>query len=196
MLAVLSGPSGVGKDSALRYLRSILPDLRVATTATTRAPRPGEVPGSSYHFLSRREYDRMLEAGELLAAASVHGHCYGVPVREVLNPLRDGDDVILKLDVQGAEDVRRRVPQAVLIFLAPPSLRELVRRLEERHTESPEELQRRIRDATYEMDQLPHYDYALVNGPAGARRAAERIASIITAERLRTHRQPVSLLNC
>lgn len=193
MLIVFSGPSGVGKDSVLQYLRGMVPDLYVAVTGTTREPRPGEIPGRSYHFLSPEEYERLLGAGQLLAAARVHGNRYGVPLAEIAGPLNAGQDVIVKLDVQGARDVRRRIPQGVFIFLAPPSLDELVRRLEERRTESPEGLEQRLHDARFEMEQLPHYDYAVVNGPAGASHAAAQIAGIITAERLRTHRQPINL---
>jgi guanylate kinase len=195
MLMVLSGPSGAGKDSVLQYLREKVPDLCVAVTATTREPRPGEIPNRSYHFLSREEYDAMLDAGRLLAPADVHGNWYGVPVEEILEPLSRGEDVVVKIDVQGAIDVRRRIPQAIFVFLAPPSLEELVRRLRLRHTESPEDLQRRIRDAAFEMEQLPRYDYAVVNGPAGAERAAGSIACIVAAERVRTHRQPIHLAN-
>lgn len=192
MLVVLSGPSGAGKDSVLHLLRVRVPDLRVAVTATTRGPRLGEANGSSYHFVSRAEYNQMVDKGQLLAAAEVHGHRYGVPLEEIFQPLRAGNDVIVKLDVQGAMDVRHRIPQAVFIFLAPPSLSELVRRLKERHTESPEGLQRRIRDAAFEMEQLPRYDYAVINGAHGAERAANGIACIVGAERLRTHRQPIT----
>lgn len=195
MLMVLSGPSGVGKDSVLQYLRELVPDICVAVTATTRAPRAGEKDGTSYHFVTRAEYNRMLDAGRLLAPADVHGHWYGVPLDEILRPLREGEDVIVKIDVQGAMDVKHRIPQAIFVFLAPPSLPELIRRLEERHTESPQDLQRRINDASFEMEQLPRYDYAVVNGPEGADKAAHSIGCIIDAERLRTHRQPISLAN-
>jgi guanylate kinase len=195
MLMVLSGPSGVGKDSVLQYLRELVPDICVAVTATTRAPRAGEKDGISYHFVSRAEYNRMLDEGRLLAPADVHGHWYGVPLDELLRPLQAGEDVIVKIDVQGAMDVRHRIPQAIFVFLAPPSLPELIRRLEERHTESPQDLQRRIRDASFEMEQLPRYDYAVVNGPQGAKQAAHSIGCIVDAERLRTHRQPISLAN-
>ncbi len=195
MLVVFSGPSGAGKDSVLQYLRGLVPDICVAVTATTREPRVGEKDGTSYHFLTRADYNCMLDAGQLLAPAEVHGHWYGVPLDEILRPLEAGEDVIVKIDVQGAMDVRRRIPQAIFVFLAPPSLPELIRRLEDRHTESPQDLQRRIRDASFEMEQLPRYDYAVVNGSAGAEKAAESIACIIDAERLRTHRQPISLSN-
>lgn len=195
MLVVLSGPSGAGKDSVLRYIRETVPDLCVAVTATTRAPRPGEVPGQSYHFLSEDNYHARLDAGLLLAPAQVHGNWYGVPVEEIAMPLRHGEDVIVKIDVQGAIDVRRHIPQAVFVFLAPPSLDELVRRLKARHTESPEALERRIADAAFEMDQLPRYDYAVVNGRSGPEQAAGHIACIVEAERVRTHRQPIALPN-
>lgn len=177
----------------LQYLRRQVPDICVAVTATTRAPRAGEQDGTSYHFLTRADYNRLLDAGRLLAPADVHGHWYGVPLEEILRPLHAGEDVLVKIDVQGAIDIRHRIPQAIFVFLAPPSLPELIRRLKERHTESPQDLERRIRDASFEMEQLPRYDYAVVNGPEGAEKAAGSIACIIDAERVRTHRQPITL---
>jgi guanylate kinase len=193
MLMVLSGPSGVGKDSVLRYLRSRVPDVCVPVTATTRPPRPGEVPGKSYYFLSQAEFDARLKAGELLAAARVHGNWYGLPVEELREPVGSGQDVIVKIDVQGAMDIKRRLPQAVFVFLAPPSFEELVRRLQERNTESPETLKRRVADAHFEMQHCREYDYRVVNGPDGPECAADRIACIVAAERLRIQRHPIVL---
>lgn len=193
ILFVLSGPSGVGKDSVIRELRRQFPDLHYAVTATTRSPRPGEVPGRSYHFVTRPEYDSMLDRGELLAPAEVHGHWYGAPIAELRQAFAAGDDVLLKIDVQGAIRVRRRLPQAVFIFLAPPSVDDLLVRLAARRTESEEELKRRLRDAQFEMAQLPAYDYVVVNREENLEEAVQAVACIISAERHRVQRQPIEL---
>lgn len=193
LLVVLSGPSGVGKDSVIRELRSRLPDLHYAITATTRPPRTGEVDGVSYYFLTRDHYDRLQDRGELLAPAQVHGHWYGAPLSPIRRMLDGGKDVLLKIDVQGAIAVRRVLPQAAFIFLAPPSIDDLVARLTARHTESSSDLQRRLADASFEMDQMPHYDYCVVNWDDDLAGSAANVACIITAERMRTHRQPIVL---
>lgn len=194
LLVVLSGPSGVGKDSVMDGLHQVLPDLHYAVTATTRQPRAGEVEGVSYFFVSRATYDAMLDGGELLAPANVHGNWYGAP----LGPLRDafasGKDILLKIDVQGAIAVRRRFPQAVFLFLAPPSPEHLINRLGSRQTESPEELARRAEDAAYELAQMPHYDYCVVNHDSDLKEAVSDVACVISAERLRINRQPVDLV--
>lgn len=192
-LFVLSGPSGVGKDTLIQELRRHFDDLHFATTATTRAPRPDEVPGKSYFFLTQPEYDDMLDRGELLAPAEVHGRWYGAPLDELRRAFARRQDVLLRIDVQGALQLRHRVPQAVFIFLSPPSIDELIQRLKTRHTESPQELARRIRDAQFEMDQAPQYDYVVINEERCLDRAVNGIACIITAERLRAHRQPIDL---
>ena len=123
MLVIISGPSGVGKDTIIDALRRRQhdPELYYVVTCTTRAPRPGEVDGSSYHFLSRSAFAALRQRGELLESAQVHGHWYGTPRRDVLEALRAGQDVILKIDVQGAASVKARVSNALLIFLVPPS---------------------------------------------------------------------------
>lgn len=192
-LLVFSGPSGVGKDTVIRRLRDRLPDVHFAITATTRPPRPGEVEGESYYFLSQDAYDSMLDRGELLAPAEVHGNWYGAPVGKLAEALIGGQDVFLKIDVQGALQVRRRYPQAVFVFLAPPSLEDLVARLTARRTEMKGELHRRLQDATFEMAQLPHYDYVVVNHEDDVESAVESVACILRAERLRTHRQPIRI---
>jgi guanylate kinase len=160
---------------------------------TTREPRPGEVLGKNYYFVSKEEYEERLGRGDLLAPAQVHGHWYGAPIESVREALQWGQDVLLKIDVQGAIQIRRRVPQAVFIFIAPPSVADLVQRLSSRHTESAAELERRIRDAEFEMAQLPSYDYLVVNREGGLAEAAQRVACIISAERMRIHRQPIDL---
>jgi guanylate kinase len=193
ILFVLSGPSGAGKDTVIAALQASHPDLHYAITATTRAQRPGEIDGVSYYFLSKPQYDELADRGQLLAPANVHGHWYGAPLTPIQEALSDGHDVLLKIDVQGAMQVRRRLPQSVYIFLTTPSFEDLVSRLELRHTEDKEDLQRRIQDAHFEMAQMPQYDYCVVNEQDDLNAAVDGVSCIIMAERLRIHRQPISL---
>lgn len=193
LLVVLSGPSGVGKDSVIRQLRTRLPDLHYAVTATTRPARPGERHGTSYYFVSKAEYDDMLDRDELLAPAQVHGNWYGAPLQPLREAFACGKDVLLKIDVQGAIAVRRRIPQAVFLFLAPASPDDLVERLKSRHTESTDEVARRVQDARFELAQLPHYDYCVVNHDGDLEETVGGVACVISAERLRINRQPIDL---
>ena len=133
----------------------------------------------------------MLDRSELLAPAEVHGNRYGAPLDPIRKAFGEGHDVLLKIDVQGAIQVRRRLPQAVFIFLAPPSIEDLIARLRQRHTESPEELTRRIEDARFEMAQMPQYDYMVVNYDHDLHGAVGEVSCIITAEKLRIQRQPI-----
>jgi guanylate kinase len=174
-------------------LHDVLPDLHYAVTATTRPPRPGETEGRSYYFLTTDEYDAMLDRGELLAPAKVHGNWYGAPLQPIRAAFAQGKDVLLKIDVQGAIAVRRRIPQAVFLFLAPPSPEHLVERLGSRQTESRQELARRIRDASFEMAQMPHYDYCVINHDDDLEQTVANVACVIAAERLRINRQPIDL---
>jgi len=196
LLIVFSGPSGVGKDSVLRILRGRMLHNCYPVTVTTRAPRAGEVDGVSYIFVTRPRFEEMRAHGKLFAAADVHGHLYGVPFKTVCGALMRGQDVVLKVDVQGAEDIRRRFPNAVYVFLAPPSEKDLIERLRARHTELGADLERRIEDASREMAEMDAYDYAIVNRDGEIDRAADDLVAIITAERLRLHREPVALGQC
>jgi guanylate kinase len=191
-LFILSGPSGAGKDSVIRELRQHHSDLHYAVTATTRGMRPGEVDGCSYVFMDTATYNARIDAGELLAPANVHGNWYGAPLDPIRDALSSGQDVLLKIDVQGAMQVKRLLPQAVYIFLTAPSFDDLVDRLRYRHTESGEELARRIQDAKFEVAQMPQYDYCVINRLHGLSTAVDDVACIISAERLRVHRQPIS----
>jgi guanylate kinase len=183
----------VGKDSVIRELRRRCTDLHFAITATTRPRRSSEIPGTSYHFVTKAEYDDMLDNDQLLAPAQVHGHWYGAPIKELQKAFSLNQDVLLKIDVQGAIQVRRRLPQAVFIFLAPPTLQDLVTRLTARHTESRDELDRRLRDARFEMEQVGSYDYVVVNHDDDLDSTVQALSCIVSAERLRTHRQPIEL---
>ena len=153
LLVIISGPSGVGKDTIIDALRDRPrePDYHYVVTCTTRAPRPGEIPGISYQFLTPDQFHALRHAGELLEANEVHGNWYGTPRREVAQALAAGHDVILKIDVQGAMVVKQRVPEALLVFLVPPSLEALFQRLRSRATETADELELRQRNAAIEL---------------------------------------------
>jgi guanylate kinase len=186
MLIIISGPSGVGKDTiidALR-LRPHDPEFHYVVTCTTRAPRPGEVDGVSYHFVSPETFQELREAGELLEANQVNGeHWYGTPREEVRRALADGCDVILKIDVQGAQQVKERVDEALLIFIVPPSMEALFERLRNRATETADELTVRQRDAAIELARQHDYDYVVTNETGQVERTAAQIDDIIESER-------------
>ena len=185
LLFVLSAPSGTGKDTVIRRLREQGLPIRVAVTVTTRAPRPGEINGVHYYFVSLDEYQHMLAHDELLEHAEVHGNLYGVPRRPVREWLAAGEDVLLKIDVQGAAAVRQKVPQAIFLFLAPQSISELNRRLSARHSETEAERARRLADASYELTQQTWYDYRVVNRQGHLDEAVEKVKAIFTAEHCR-----------
>jgi len=185
LLIVLSGPSGVGKDVTLKRMKELGYPFHFVVTVTTRPIRPGELNGVDYHFISMEGFQRMLEGGELLEHANVYGHYYGVPKQEVRKALARGEDVVLRIDVQGAATIKRIVPDAVFIFLAPPSMEELIQRLEKRKTESAERLEKRIRIAREEIKALPNYDYVVINRDGRLDETVEQIAAIITAEKCR-----------
>jgi guanylate kinase len=187
-LVIISGPSGVGKDTIIDALRARPrdPDYHYVVTCTTRAPRPGEVPGVSYHFLSRAEFKALRDSGELLESAEVHGNWYGTPRREVARALAEGYDVILKIDVQGARVVKERVPDALLVFIVPPSLEALFQRLRTRATETADELEIRQRNAAIELARQGDYDQVVVNEDGEVERTAAEIEAIIAQEKRRS----------
>ncbi len=187
LLFVLSAPSGAGKDSVIKTLREQGVNLHVVASVTTRAPRPGESEGKPYFFISQAEFDHMVANDELLEYANVHGNWYGQPLEQVKQHLQQGQDVLLKIDVQGAATVRKKVPGAIFIFLVPGSVEELVERLTNRHTETAEERQRRLEDARFELAQQQHYDYVIENRQGKLREAADCLLAIIKAEHCRTH---------
>lgn len=181
-LIVIAGPSGVGKGSIVAQLLARDPDrLALSVSATTRAPRPGEVEGVHYRFVSDEAFDAMIERGELLEWAEVVGHRSGTPRRAVEELLASGHDVVLEIDVQGARQVRALVPDAVLIFVAPPSLRELERRLRDRGTESEERIALRLATASAELDERDRFDHVVVNDDLQT--ASSQVAAIIDASR-------------
>lgn len=164
-LIVLSGPSGVGKSSVVRVVRRTLPELWFSVSVTTRAPRPGEVDGEDYHFVTADEFDRMVEAEELLEWASVHGglHRSGTPAAPVEEALERGHPVLLELDLAGARAVRVSKPEALLVFMAPPSWEDLVQRLTSRATEESDATERRLQTARVELAAQNEFDTVIVN---------------------------------
>jgi guanylate kinase len=193
LLIVLSGPSGVGKDVTLTRMKELGCPFHFVVTATDRPQRPGEVHGVDYYFVSSEEFAAMLERDELLEHAVVYGQSKGIPKPQVREALTSGKDVIMRLDVQGAATVRRIVPDALLIFLMTPSEEELIRRLKERQTESPESLKRRIATAREEMKRLPEFDYVVVNRDGKLDETVEQIMAIITAEKCRVKQRKIEL---
>lgn len=187
MLVIISGPSGVGKDTIIDALRRRPrdPDYHYVVTCTTRARRPGETDGVSYQFLDRERFLALREAGELLEANQVHGNWYGTPRAQVREALAGGHDVILKIDVQGAQVVKENVPEAVLVFIVPPSLETLFRRLKSRATETADQLELRQRNAAIELARQDDYDYIVENDDGQVEATAVRIDEIIADERVR-----------
>ncbi len=182
-LYVVSGPSGVGKSTVLARLREALPRLWYSVSVTTRTPRPGEVDGTSYRFIDRAEFDRLVAAGQLLEHAIYAGHGYGTPRRPVDDRLARGTDVLLEIEVQGARQVRRAPglgAEAILVFLAPPSVAELTRRLSGRGTEDDPALRARLAAAREELAAEPEFDHTIVNNDVGS--TVEALVALITAD--------------
>ncbi|MCX4968193.1 guanylate kinase [Streptomyces sp. NBC_00654] len=162
-LTVLSGPSGVGKSTVVAHMRKVHPEVWLSVSATTRRPRPGESDGVHYFFVDDEEFDKLVANGELLEWAEFAGNRYGTPRRAVLDRLEAGEPVLLEIDLQGARLVRQSMPEARLVFLAPPSWDELVRRLTGRGTEPPEVIERRLAAARIELAAEAEFDTTLVN---------------------------------
>lgn len=176
-LFVISGPSGAGKGTLLAKLRKQRPDLGLTVSATTRSPRPGEVDGTSYYFLSDEEFRRRIAAGEFVEWAEVHGHLYGTLVSEVKRLLAKGHSLVLEIDVQGALNVRKVYPDAVLVFIEPPSLQVLEERLRGRGTEDEASIELRLKNARHEMELADQYDARIVNDTVD--RAAQELGSVM-----------------
>ncbi len=192
LLVVLSGPSGVGKDTILSILKRWGLPLYFASTATTRPRRRGDpTRGGFLRFLTPAEYDRLLAEGGLLEHAEVYGYRYGVPKAPIREALARGQDVILRVDVQGVSTIKRLLPGAVTIFLEPPSLQALETRLRRRGADDEATVRRRLAVARREMEEAHRFDYRLVNEEGSPRKTAARIVAIIAAEKSRAGRKPI-----
>lgn len=186
-LIVLSGPSGVGKSTVISELLSTRKDIYFSVSFTTRAPRVGEANGVNYNFVDRTEFQRMIDNDELLEYAEYVNNYYGTSLKVIQEKLAAGIDVLLDIEVQGAAKVRSKCPDAVLIFIIPPSFEELSRRLHGRNTDSEETIAGRLKKAREEYKEIPKYDYLVVNDKVAD--AAQEIFSILEAEGCRTKRR-------
>lgn len=193
LLIVLSGLSGVGKDSVLAELKKARFPAYISISATTRPKRPGEKDGADYYFVSGEKFQAMIEGGELLEWATVYNSRYGIPVAPVRQALQKGQDVIVKIDVQGAATIKKKVPQAVLIFMVSATLEELEKRLKKRRTETAEQLELRLKTALAELDRIPLFDYVVVNREGKIERTIADITAIITAEKCRAAPREITL---
>lgn len=190
-LFVVSAPSGAGKTTLCREARLRLPDLAYSVSYTTRAPRPGEIEGTDFYFVSAAEFQRMRDREEFAESATVHGNLYGTRASVLEATLRQGRDILLDIDTQGAAQLRRRYPEAVLVFIVAPSLKELEQRLHERRSDAQTDIARRLTRAREEIAQWRFYDYLVVN--RDVKEAAEQLTAIILAERARTSRLRLGL---
>ena len=186
MLLVISGPSGVGKGTLFKKLLKDDPSTTFSVSYTTRAPRPGEVNGADYHFVTREAYNAMKEKGGFLESAEVHGNCYGTPVQPVLEAIEKGLNMVLDIDPQGALQVMAAMPGCVSVFILPPSYPQLRQRLTDRNTESPEDVERRLGNARGEIALMDRYQYLIVNDDL--EKAYAQLKGIVDAEKQRSVR--------
>lgn len=183
-LFVLSGPSGTGKSTVIGKVMEAYPNLQFSVSATTRQIRPGEVDGKDYYFVSREEFQQMLRNGDLLEHAEYVGNCYGTPVKPLEEAMENGIDILLDIEPQGALQVRSSRPDAVLMFLAPPSLETLEKRLVGRGDTAPDLVKGRLEQARWELQQAEKYDYIVINDDVDT--AAGEVLAVLTAEKCRT----------
>jgi guanylate kinase len=184
LVVVLSGPSGVGKDAVLSRMKQLGSPYHFTVTATTRTIRPGETDLVDYIFVSKETFSRMADADGLLESANVYGNMYGIPRDQVTKALEAGQNVVVKIDVQGAATIRKILPDALFIFLAAPEISDVASRLKRRMTESPEALQRRLDTALKEMEEATRFDFIVYNREGRIDDAAREIGSIIDRERV------------
>lgn len=179
-LIVLAGPTAVGKGTVVKYILEHYPNVHLSVSATTRAPRPGEVEGESYYFLTHEQFDEMIAGGDMLEYAVVHGqNKYGTPKQPVVAALAAGRQVILEIDIQGARQVKKAWPEAKLVFIAPPNWDELVSRLKGRGTETAEEQARRLETAKLELSAQDEFDYVVINDEVA--RCASEVVDLMQA---------------
>ena len=181
ILIVLSGPSGAGKGTICQELLRSYPELNYSISATTRAPREGEQNGVNYWFTSHEEFQKLIKNDQLLEWAEVYGNFYGTPCHQIAALLNCGKDVVLEIDTQGATQIKKKFPQGVCIYIAPPSLDELAKRIHKRGTDSLENIKTRLSSANVELKYVYNYDYVVVNDEVPS--ATKKIAAIIIAEK-------------
>lgn len=186
LLIVISGPSGVGKGTICKQLLAKYQDIDYSISATTRKPRAGEKHGREYFFYSQEEFLKLIREDSLLEWAKVYDNYYGTPKKYVEDVLAQGKDCILEIDIQGAQQIKRKMPEGVFIFIAPPSKEELIRRINCRGTETPEEIRKRMGQVEKELDCIDDYDYIVINDNVDT--AALNVRAIILAERCRVPR--------
>jgi guanylate kinase len=192
-LIVISGPSGVGKDTVIEHLRDAYPEAHFAVTATTRQRRPGEIDGIHYFFLDPTTFEERLAHGEFMESAVVYNHRYGVPKGPVRQALQRGQDVIIKVDVQGAATIREIVPKGIFIFLAPESMDELLQRLQSRKSDDPDILMARFMAADRELRRAREFDYVVFNERERLDRTIAQLKAIIDAEHSRVFQPEIVL---
>jgi len=193
LLIVVSGPSGVGKDTVLQRMKERELPFHFVVTATTRPKRPNEVHGKDYFFVSKDEFARMIDEDELIEYAIVYSDYKGIPKQQVREAMSSGKDVVMRIDVQGAETVRKLAPDAVLVFITVESEEELERRLRERKTETSAELALRIATARKELLRVEAFDYVVINRDFHLDETVDAVRAIIAGEHLRVHPRKVSL---
>jgi guanylate kinase len=193
LLVVISGPSGVGKDAVLARMKKSGRSFYYAVTATTRPKRSREKNGVHYHFFSQKEFQQMIDKHQFLEWANVYGNYYGVPKDEITSALSKGVDVIVKVDVQGAATIKKILPQAVFIFLKPPSMEELEKRLGKRRSESSADLALRLEKAKEEIKSLPLFDYVITSRQNRLDEVVSQIDAIVAAEKCRVKPRIVEL---
>lgn len=186
LLIVLSGPSGSGKNTVCDMAKEVMPNIWESVSMTSRKPRKGEVDGKDYYFVSEEEFEKNIEEGKMLEHAKFAGNYYGTPRESVQKQLDAGRDVLLVIEIQGALQIKEKIPQALFVFLLPPSMKELKRRLRMRKTETEEKLMERFETAYKEINELPKYNYVIVNDKADE--AARKLEAIINAEKCRVDR--------
>jgi guanylate kinase len=186
-ILVISAPSGSGKSTLVRRLVASLPDLAFSVSHTTRPRREGEKEGRDYFFVTRRRFESMIAAGDFIEWAEVYGHLYGTSKAQIDKALAAGRDVLLDIDVQGHQQVRRRLPEALSVFVMPPSFRELKRRLTDRHSDSPQVVEKRLAAARQEISHWPDYDYLVVNDHLSL--ATQALRAVVRAGRFRRQNQ-------
>ena len=186
ILLVLSGPSGAGKGTLCKNLLEMREDLAYSVSCTTRAPRKGEVDGENYFFVTRERFEEMIEKNELLEYAEVYGNYYGTPRPYVLEQIKAGHDIVLEIDPQGALQIKKRYPNGVYVFIVPPSLDELTKRIYKRGTDAEDVIKKRLSAATSELAYATRYDYIVINDEID--KATTKVSRIMDAEHLRVGR--------